>query len=87
MLFAHHVSLCETYRPQWCPIDVVLFRPSEVPFRTDEPEDRGWGHFARSVEVRVVPGHHHSMVAQPHATVLAAAIDESLEDVAAAAGA
>jgi amino acid adenylation domain-containing protein len=87
MLFAHHVSLCETYRPQWSPIDVLLFRPSEVPFRTDEPEDRGWGHFARSVEVRIVPGHHHSMVAQPHATALAAAIDESLADVAAAAGA
>jgi thioesterase domain-containing protein/acyl carrier protein len=77
-LFAHHVTLCERYRPQPLPIDAVLYRPREVPFDVGGPEDRGWGHFMRSVEVCKVAGHHHSMVALPHVRELADAITGSL---------
>jgi len=79
-LFAHHVGLCDRHRPQPCPVDAVLFRPREVPFETGGPEDRGWGGLLRSVDVRVVAGHHHSMVTPPHAAGLAAAIEESLAE-------
>ena len=77
-LFAHHVTLCQCHQPQWCPVDGVVFRPMEVPFDRGGPEDRGWSRFLRSVEVVMVPGHHHSMVALPHAVALAAAIDAAL---------
>ena len=77
-LFAHHVTLCQCHQPQWCPVDGVVFRPMEVPFERGGPEDRGWSRFLRSVEVVMVPGHHHSMVALPHAVALAAAIDAAL---------
>jgi len=77
-LFAHHVKLCGGFRPEECPVDAVLFRARDIPFDTGGPEDRGWGRFLRSVEVRRVPGHHHSMVMQPHAAGLAAAIAETL---------
>ena len=81
-LFAHHVALCERHRPAACPIDAVLFRPREVPFDVGGPADRGWGRFVRAVEVRMVPGHHHSMVMQPHAAALARAVDEAVVDAA-----
>ena len=84
-LFAHHVALCEKHRFVPIPVDAVLFRPREVPFEAGGPEDRGWSHFLRSVDVRRVAGHHHSMVSMPHAVELAAAITESLADPAAAA--
>ena len=81
-LFAHHVVLCEKHRLEACPIDAVLFRPREVPFDVGGPADRGWGGFVRTVEVRMVPGHHHSMVMQPHAAALALAVDEALAETA-----
>ncbi|NBS31788.1 MAG: hypothetical protein EBS83_02970, partial [Planctomycetia bacterium] len=56
----------------------VLFRPQETPVEMAEPADRGWSRLLRSVEVCEVPGHHHSMVALPHVSALAAAIDEAL---------
>jgi amino acid adenylation domain-containing protein len=77
-LFAHHVTLCERYRPRPLPIDAVLYRPREVPFDVGGPEDRGWGHFMRTVKVCMVAGHHHSMVALPHVRELADAINGSL---------
>ncbi|MFM8892846.1 MAG: thioesterase domain-containing protein, partial [Planctomycetia bacterium] len=79
-LFAHHVALCEGHRLDPCPIDAVLFRPRDVPFETGGPEDRGWGRFLRSVDVRRVPGLHHSMVMQPHVAGLAAALDAVLAE-------
>ena len=84
-LFAHHVALCEKHRFVPIPVDAVLFRPREVPFDAGGPEDRGWSHFLRTVDVRRVAGHHHSMVSMPHAVELTAAITESLADPAAAA--
>ncbi len=80
-LFAHHARLCAAHRPQPLSVDAVLFRPEEVPFDIGGPADRGWGELVRSLELRYVPGHHHSMVAPPHAAVLAARIGEILAGV------
>ena len=77
-LFAHHAQLCGSYQPQALAVDAVLFRPQETPVEMAEPADRGWSRLLRSVEVCEVPGHHHSMVALPHVSALAAAIDEAL---------
>ncbi len=79
-LFAHHARLCSSYQPRKLAVDAVLFRPRETPAELAEPADRGWGRLLRSVGVREVPGHHHSMVAPPHVTALAAAIDEALAE-------
>ena len=81
-LFAHHAKLCSSYQPQELAVDAVLFRPLETPGERHGPADRGWGRLLRSVEVRQVPGHHHSMVTPPHAAALAAAIDEALAEAA-----
>jgi thioesterase domain-containing protein len=80
-LFAHHARLCAAHRPQPLSVDAVLFRPEEVPFDIGGPADRGWGEVVQSLELRYVPGHHHSMVAPPHAAVLAARIGEILASV------
>jgi thioesterase domain-containing protein len=56
----------------------VLFRPLDIPVKTAGPIDRGWGELLRSVEVCEVPGHHHSMVALPHVTALAAILTDVL---------
>jgi len=73
-LFHHHVQLARRYRPLPLAADVLLIRPREVPFELQVREDRGWRFLARSVEVRFVAGHHHSMVQQPHVQELAAAV-------------
>ena len=79
-LFAHHAKLCSSYQPQELAVDAVLFRPQETPVELAEPADRGWGQLLRSVEVREVPGHHHSMVAPPHVSALATAIEGALAE-------
>lgn len=78
-LFSHHVQLCNQCTAQPLDTDGVLFRPQEVPVDVSGPDDRGWSQVLRSVEVSKVPGHHHSMVALPHASTLAAAIRDALE--------
>jgi thioesterase domain-containing protein len=40
--------------------------------------DRNWGKVAAAVDVHYVPGHHHTMVKEPHVEVLARALDERL---------
>ncbi len=77
-LFAHHVRLCSQFQPHPIDTDGVLFRPLDIPVKTAGPVDRGWGELLRSVEVCEVPGHHHSMVALPHVTALAAILTDVL---------
>ena len=77
-LFHHHVSVCRDYQMHPIDTDILLFRPKEVPFELQVSEDRGWGSLARTVEVKFVPGHHHSMVQSPNIEVLARKLDEFL---------
>ena len=77
-LFHHHVSVCRDYRMHPIDGDILLFRPIEVPFELQVSEDRGWGSLAKNVDVKFVPGHHHSMVQSPNIEVLARELEEFL---------
>jgi amino acid adenylation domain-containing protein len=77
-LFSHHVDLCNRYRLRYYNGRIVLIRPREVPIAISNWDDRGWRDFASKVDIRIVGGHHHSMVQPPNATELGNAIEMSI---------
>ncbi|MEP0344515.1 SDR family NAD(P)-dependent oxidoreductase [Rhodopirellula bahusiensis] len=78
-LFHHHLKLTTQYKMQPIPTRIVLFRPTDVPFETEGSADRGWSHLAHRADVISTPGHHHSMVQDPHVKQLAQSICETLD--------
>src|SRR5262249_61894956 len=68
--FPAPVRLASGYAVRPSPGRTPLFRPSASPI-VAPPADRGWGRLAADVEVRFVPGQHHSMVKEPHVRALA----------------
>ncbi len=78
-LFHHHVSLSRKYRLQPIAAKLLLLRPQEVPFDLKVSEDRGWRHLVQQVDVRFVPGHHHSMVQSPHVQQLVQVMMQELD--------
>jgi amino acid adenylation domain-containing protein len=70
-LFHAHVRLASEYAVRPYPGRITLFRPSESPVAVSGRADRGWGRLAEGVDVHFVPGHHHTMVKEPHVQVLA----------------
>lgn len=70
-LFHHHVELSSNYRMQPLDANVLLVRPTDVPFQVQTSPDRGWSKLAREVDVQYVSGHHHSMVQMPQVAELA----------------
>ncbi len=70
-LFHAHIKLANEYAVRPYPGRITLFRPSESPVAVCTSRDRGWGKLADEVDVHFVPGHHHSMVKEPHVEVLA----------------
>jgi len=79
-LFQHHIGLARNYRLEPIPVNLLLLRPQEVPYKMDVAEDRGWRHLVSSVQVRFTPGHHHSMVQSPHAQHMAGIIAQELAE-------
>jgi thioesterase domain-containing protein len=77
-LFSHHVELCNRYRLGDYDGRIVLIRPREVPIAVSNSDDRGWRDFASIVDIRIVGGHHHSMVQPPHVREVGNAIEMSL---------
>lgn len=77
-LFHHHVQLASNYRMQPINAPALLIRPTDVPVLVPTSPDRGWGRLVDAVDVRYVPGHHHSMVAPPNVGELARVIQESV---------
>lgn len=77
-LFHHHVNLSTKYRMQPLAVSCILLRPEEMPIERVVAHDRGWGHLIDDVTVRMVPGHHHSMVQSPGVEIMAQAILFSL---------
>ena len=75
-LFAHHLKLCQDYELGTLDVDVLLLRPNEVPGKSDERVDRGWGRWVKSVNVAMVAGHHHSMIQMPGVAELAIEIEQ-----------
>jgi amino acid adenylation domain-containing protein len=70
-LFHAHIQLANDYAVRPYPGRITLFRPSESPVAVSTARDRNWGRLAAAVDVHFVPGHHHSMVKEPHVQVLA----------------
>jgi amino acid adenylation domain-containing protein/FkbM family methyltransferase len=63
-VFSATAAAAENHRPSVHPGSVVLLRPVD-PGRPEAGDDNGWGAFVTgSVEVRTVPGDHHSVLGQ-----------------------
>ncbi|TWU43962.1 Dimodular nonribosomal peptide synthase [Novipirellula aureliae] len=76
-LFHHHVQLANHYRLAPLTIPIDFYRPLDIPVETVGPLDRGWSKLATHVDVIKVPGHHHSMLSQPHVAELAKQLVQS----------
>ena len=70
-LFHAHINLGSDYALRPYPGRLTLFRPTESPVAVEMAQDRNWGKLAAEVDVHFVPGHHHTMVKEPHVQVLA----------------
>ncbi|HTU20950.1 MAG TPA: amino acid adenylation domain-containing protein [Gemmataceae bacterium] len=70
-LFHAHINLGSEYALRPYPGCLTLFRPAEAPVPVQTAKDRNWGKLAAGVDVHFVPGHHHTMVREPHVQVLA----------------
>jgi amino acid adenylation domain-containing protein len=84
-LFHHHMELASAYTIRPFPGRITLFRPCDAPVAISTLRDRGWGKFASAVDVHFVPGQHHSMVKEPHVSVLARLLQSCLQRVEACA--
>jgi amino acid adenylation domain-containing protein len=80
-LFHTHVKLVSEYTIRPLSAHITLFRPSDSPVAANPPLDRGWSQLA-DVEVRFVPGQHHTMVKEPHVRHLARELLDILEGIA-----
>jgi amino acid adenylation domain-containing protein len=60
------------YKPGVYPDRLTLFRTQTTPLFYSHGTDKGWGKLAAGgVEIRVVPGHHLTMLREPHVKILA----------------
>jgi thioesterase domain-containing protein len=79
-IFHHHMVLIDRYVVRPYPGRITLMRPSDAPFPVPTRHDRGWGSLAAGVDVRFVPGQHHSMVREPHVGELARTLEACLRE-------
>jgi thioesterase domain-containing protein len=70
-LFHAHIKLASDYAVRPYLGRITLFRPIDSPVPVETARDRNWGRLAYAVDVHFVPGHHHSMVKEPHVQILA----------------
>lgn len=70
-LLAFLQELTTRYEPQRYPGKLTLFRSLEEPTGWLFDPLAGWGHFAESVELHLVPGDHFSMFQEPGVTQIA----------------
>jgi thioesterase domain-containing protein len=77
-IFHHHMRLTDEYTVRPYPGPITLIRPSDAPFTVPILPDRGRGKLAAKVDVRFVPGQHHSMIREPHVDSLARSLADAL---------
>jgi thioesterase domain-containing protein len=71
-------SFCD-YRPKPYAGRVTLFRARTRALFDSSAADLGWSRFAEGgVEIRIIPGHHESMLQEPHVRQLAATLEDAL---------
>jgi amino acid adenylation domain-containing protein len=74
-----HLRASDNYRPRSYPGRLVLFRTNIHPVFCSFDPTYGWGEFARAgVTVKIVPGDHESILAEPHVRKVAAELKECL---------
>ena len=74
-----HLRASDNYRPRSYPGSLVLFRTNIHPVFCSFDPTYGWGEFARGgVTVKIVPGDHESILAEPHVRKVAAELKECL---------
>ncbi|HEV3384343.1 MAG TPA: thioesterase domain-containing protein, partial [Gemmata sp.] len=79
-LFHAHVKLVSEYTIKPYSGSVTLLRPTDSPIAAIPPLDRGWSQLA-DVDVRFVPGQHHTMVKEPHVSILALELKNCLSGI------
>jgi thioesterase domain-containing protein len=79
-LWRTHLRALINYHPQPCSSRVTLFRSRAHPALCSFDYQCGWGELAAGgVSVTVVPGSHESILTEPHAHAVAAAMKECLD--------
>jgi thioesterase domain-containing protein/acyl carrier protein len=82
-LEAHHRAL-SNYRPQPYPGPITLIRAGTLPLFSPPEYDLGWGRIATGrLEIRVIPGAHDNILAEPRVRLLAAQLRTCLRESAA----
>jgi amino acid adenylation domain-containing protein len=75
-----HLRALINYHPQSCSCRVTLFRSRAHPVLCSFDPQCGWGELATGgVSVTIVPGSHESILTEPHAHAVAAAMKECLD--------
>jgi thioesterase domain-containing protein/acyl carrier protein len=78
----HNLHTFFAYVPKPCPGRITLFLARTRPLFGSFSPDLGWGDLvAGGVEVRTVPGHHESILKEPHARALAVQIRAALAEI------
>ena len=75
-----HLRALYEYHPPIYPGRVTLFRVQAIPLRRAYDPELGWGRLAEGgVEVKMIPGGHHSLLEHPHVEGLADELGACLE--------
>ena len=82
-LEAHHRALCN-YRPQPYPGPITLIRAGTLPLFSPPEYDLGWGQIATGrLDIKVIPGAHDNILAEPRVRLLAVQLRACLRESAA----
>jgi thioesterase domain-containing protein len=81
-LEAHHRALTN-YRPQPYPGPITLIRAGTLPLFSPPEYDLGWGRIATGrLDIKVIPGAHDNILAEPRVRLLAAQLRACLRESA-----
>lgn len=71
-ILQHHLRVFRRYRPQRYEEALIVFKAAQKIGEGEHlAEDLGWRHVADAVELHELPGHHFSVLREPHVRVLA----------------
>lgn len=70
-LYRIHVDASRAFVPQSYPGRAILFRAAESVSKGELPAHLGWEGLASSIDLRIVPGDHNTLLREPHVKALA----------------
>ena len=80
-LYRAHLHAIDQYRPDPYPRPLTLVRAGDAVARGQGDPHLGWDRLAAAVDLRVVPGSHHSMLREPHVRELGRVLQSVLPHV------